>query len=125
MVLVSYPMVGAQKGDSREQILLDLPQNVDVLFVSGDRDSMCSVDRLQMAADKMKTRTWIAIVEGADHGMSAKPKSTDEPTRKATGRLAAEWLASREESGRFCKLSWNAEKRRVDSTGWRSELEPR
>ena len=116
VVLASYPMVGAQKGDSREQILLDLPESVDVLFISGTNDSMCAMDHLQKVAKQMKAQSWIAEVQGADHGMSLKPKAGVLPIRKYQGTLAANWLLERDESKRYCVLSWSDGK--VESSGW-------
>ena len=116
VVLASYPMVGAQKGDSREQILLDLPESVDVLFISGTNDSMCHMDHLQRVAKKMKAQSWIAEVQGADHVMSLKPKAGVQPIRKYQGTLAANWLLERDESKRYCVLSWSDGK--VESSGW-------
>jgi pimeloyl-ACP methyl ester carboxylesterase len=116
VVLASYPMVGAQKGDSREQILLDLPENVDVLFISGSKDSMCDMDHLQKVAKKMKAQSWIAEVQGADHGMSLKPKAGVQPIRTYQGTLAANWLLERDQSKRYCVLSWSDGK--VESSGW-------
>ena len=116
VILSSFPMVGAQKGDTREQILLDLPDSVDVLFITGSNDSMCSMEHLQRVTQRMKARSWIAEVQGADHGMSIKPKAGVEPIRKFQGTLAAKWLAERDTSKRYCSLSWHNDQ--VESTGW-------
>jgi dienelactone hydrolase len=122
VILASFPMVGAQKGDSREQILLDLPEGIDVLFISGSNDSMCSMERLQRVVKKMKARSWIVEVQGADHGMSIKSKAGVEPVRKSQGTLAAKWLIERDASKRYYSLSWSNNK--VESTGWQEVSEP-
>ena len=119
VVLANFPMVGAQKGDSREQILLDLPENVDVLFIAGSNDSMCDMEHLQRVIKKMKARSWVAEVQGADHGMSIKPKAGVQPIRKFQGTLAAKWLRERDEAKRYCLLSWSDGK--VGSTGWQDD----
>ena len=116
VILASYPMVGAQKGDSREQILLDLPESVDVLFISGSNDSMCDIEHLKRVAKKMKARSWIVEVQGADHGMSLKPKGAVQPIRKFQGTLAANWLLDKDQSKRYCVLSWSGGE--VVSSGW-------
>lgn len=121
LVLGSYPMVGAQKGDSREQILLDLPEGIDVLFISGSNDSMCDMAHLRRVMKKMKARTWLIEVQGADHGMSLKQKAGTQPMVKQTGLLAAEWLAERDKSAVYCSLSWSGAEGRIKSTGWQKE----
>ena len=106
LVLASYPMVGAQKGDSREQILLDLPENVDVLFVSGSNDSMCDMSKLREVTNKMKASSWIIEVSGADHGMSIKEKDGIQSIRREQGSIAAKWLNKRDSLSKESLLVW-------------------
>lgn len=119
VVLASFPMVGAQKGDSREQILFDLPENIDVLFISGSNDSMCGMEHLRTVTKKMKARSWIVEVQGADHGMSIKSKAGVQPIRRYQGNLAAKWLAERDASKRHCSLSWSNDE--IQCSGWERE----
>ena len=121
LVLVSYPMIGAQKGDSREQILLDLPENVDVLFISGSKDSMCPIKKLQEVIAAMKARSWLVVVESADHGMNVSPKTATQAMVRRTGALAAEWLKDRDEGKRHCSLSWISAERKVVRSDWQSD----
>lgn len=114
-------MIGAQKGDSREQILLDLPAEANVLFISGSNDSMCSIKQLHATMSRMKARTWLIEVQGADHGMNVKPKAGTEAIVKRTGLLAAEWLLERDERKRYSSLSWSSAERKILSTGWQTE----
>ena len=118
LVLVSFPLVGGKKGDSREQILLDLPAGVDVLFISGDRDSMCNLAHLADVQAQMEARSWTVIVEGADHGMSWKWKDGVEAMRRKTGALAAEWLGDRDVSKQSRSLSWDEESGEVRCNDW-------
>lgn len=99
LVLVSYPLVGPQ-GDVRDKILLDLSEDKEVLFVIGSRDSMCELGRLNKVREKMKAKTILLVVDGADHGMGlgsgtlvkGKDKSkVVEHLRKLSGKMAAEW----------------------------------
>lgn len=46
LILVSYPLRG-HNGDLRDQLLLDIDKGIDVLFVIGDRDSMCDLNELR------------------------------------------------------------------------------
>ncbi|TKA63008.1 hypothetical protein B0A55_10427 [Friedmanniomyces simplex] len=107
LVLVSFPLVGGKKNDSREQILLNLPESVDVLFISGDHDSMCNLEQLMEVIQRMKAKCWLVTVKGADHGMSWKPNGSVAAMRRKTGAVAAEWLKSREDGNRYCSLSWD------------------
>lgn len=91
LVLVSYPLQGPK--DVRDQILLDLPKSVKVMFVIGDRDSMCPLDLLDDVRKKMKANSQVVVVRGGDHGMHTKPAKLEKEVGEETGRLAAKWLA--------------------------------
>ena len=52
LVLVSYPMMSG-KGESREQLLYEIPKTTRVLFVVGDRDKMCNLEKLDEVRGKM------------------------------------------------------------------------
>jgi pimeloyl-ACP methyl ester carboxylesterase len=92
LVLASYPLKGP-KDDVRDQILLDLPGSVKVLFICGDRDAMCPLDMLNEVTSKMKAKSQLVIMRGADHGMHVKPASLEKEYGEQTGKIAAEWVA--------------------------------
>jgi predicted alpha/beta-hydrolase family hydrolase len=58
LILVSYPLQ-SEKGDLRDKILLELPEEINVLFISGDGDSMCNLSKLRAVRGKMKARGWM------------------------------------------------------------------
>lgn len=118
LVLVSFPLVGAKNKDSREQILLDLPEHIDVLFVVGSKDSMCDSEQLRDVCTRMKGRTWHIVVEGADHGMDWKPKASAQEMRRLTGRLAAEWLDKHDSKKRHRVIRWDEDSGQVDCGSW-------
>ncbi|KAF2031407.1 hypothetical protein EK21DRAFT_63352 [Setomelanomma holmii] len=91
LILVSYPLQGPK--DTRDQILLDLPASVNVLFIIGDRDSMCPLDLLNEVRGKMKAKNQLVIVREADHGMHTKPAKLEREIGEETGRMAASWVA--------------------------------
>jgi predicted alpha/beta-hydrolase family hydrolase len=91
LVLVSYPLVGP-KGELRDGILLYLSDEVDVLFVSGDRDAMCPLSRLEEVRGKMAAKSRLVVVRGADHGMHTRPAGLEKEVGEETGRRAAEWV---------------------------------
>ena len=83
LVLVSYPLHTDK--ETRDQILLDLPAAMKVIFVSGDGDNMCDLQRLRNVRQKIKCKSWLVVVEGADHGMNVKPKAGAELVGRKTG----------------------------------------
>lgn len=117
LVLVSYPLIG-QNGAIRDQILLDTDGSLDVLFVSGDKDNMCPIEQLSAVRARMKARSWMMVVKGADHGMSMTPKSAVDAMREYTGKAAAEWLKQRDPNRTDCSLRWDADDGHVVDDGW-------
>jgi len=108
LILVSYPLVGGKKKDVRDQILLDLPENLDVFFIIGSKDTMCPLDRLNDVREKMAAKSWLLVVIGANHTMALTSKDEEEnqAMREKTGQLAAQWLAARNEKLRYSELRW-------------------
>jgi predicted alpha/beta-hydrolase family hydrolase len=113
LVLVSYPLVGP-KGDVRDKILLDIRPDVHVLFISGDRDSMCDLALLAKVRAKMKAESWMVTVKGTDHGMNlaggAKLKQASEEVVMETGSLAARWIDNRESSHKDVLMRWDEDR---------------
>ncbi|KAI4640804.1 hypothetical protein J4E93_008396 [Alternaria ventricosa] len=92
LILVSYPLLGP-KDELRDQILLDLPKNVRILFISGDEDAMCPIDTLNETRDKLTAKSQLIVVTDANHGMNVVPASRTQRVGEETGRLAARWVA--------------------------------
>ena len=118
LVLVSYPL--HTDGEVRDQILLDIRPDLDVLFVSGDRDSMCEISRLQQVRERMRCKTWLVVVRDADHGMALKPKSATKQIMTLSGQIAAEWLTHRHEDQTECEILWDAEEEVIRKMGFQS-----
>lgn len=120
LVLVSYPL--HTEKDIRDKILLDIPPTVKVIFITGDKDAMCELGRLEEVRRNMKCKTWLVRVKGADHGMNIKPKSTNGTTSigVATGEIVARWLEGLddEEGTQEATLSWHHEEEQVQWCGW-------
>jgi predicted alpha/beta-hydrolase family hydrolase len=93
LVLVSYPLQGPK--DVRDQILLDLPESVSVLFVIGERDAMCPLGLLNATRAQMTAKSQLVVVKGTDHGMHVKPASLEKELGEETGRVASEWVEGR------------------------------
>lgn len=92
LVLVSYPLKGP-KDDVRDQILLDLPKSVRVLFVIGGRDAMCPLDLLAGVRERMVAKSQLIVVNGADHGMHVK--GDEQHLGEETGKKAFEWVSGK------------------------------
>jgi predicted alpha/beta-hydrolase family hydrolase len=128
LILVSYPLsAGGQTpkkqhdGDPRKQILLDVPSDIDVLFVAGSEDNQCHLDELESVRKEMNARSWLLEVKGADHGMSLKTKDGIQLVRLRTGALAAEWLEKRDDNMRYCVVAWDDSAKEIAFDGWRGE----
>ena len=116
LVLVSYPLHTAK--ETRDQVLLDLPASIKVIFVSGDRDEMCDLERLEEARRKMKCKTWRVVVKNADHGMNVKPKARTREVGEKTGNVVAMWLKSFDISPGEGKIFWDANQDMAQWSGW-------
>ena len=122
LVLVSYPLVGAN-GSIRDELLLDIDPRFKVLFISGDRDNMCDINELNKVRQKMKAQSWCVVVRDADHGMSVKPKSATDVMTEHTGQIAAKWVqgeGSSDEHNTESALVWD----RAEGCVVQSEWEP-
>lgn len=117
LILVSYPLHTAK--DLRDAILLALPPTIKVIFVCGERDAMCDLDRLEKVRDRMKGLTWRVIVRGADHGMKIKPKSKSADVVQKSGEVVAAWITHSPEDRREGTIAWDGEK--VAWSGWCAE----
>ena len=115
LVLVSYPLHTAR--ETRDQVLLDLPAAIKVIFVSGDRDEMCDLERLEEVRGKMQCKTWRVVVENADHGMNVKPKAGTQKVGRKTGDVVAMWLKS-SDNCRESRIAWNPDEEMAQWSGW-------
>ena len=126
LILASYPLHTDK--EVRDQTLLDLPADKEVLFISGDQDSMCDLDRLQDVRHEMRAKTWLVRVRDADHGMNVKPKKATMAVGEQCGILAAEWLHTREEGKTEREVWWGEEDQGEDavhSGTWEEAAEPK
>ncbi|MCJ1426179.1 hypothetical protein MMC29_004082 [Sticta canariensis] len=119
LVLVSYPL--HTNKEVRDQILVDLAPDIQVIFVSGDRDSMCDLQRLEAVRGKMRCKTWRIVVKGADHGMNMRPKAATEAVVRRSGEVVAAWTKNNDECQREGKIFWNSEGY-AEWSGWCSDI---
>ncbi|KAF2474280.1 uncharacterized protein BDR25DRAFT_195941, partial [Lindgomyces ingoldianus] len=121
LILVSYPLVGP-KNDIRDKILLDLPQKARVLFVIGERDSMCPLSKLSEVRKKMEAESWLVVIKGADHGMHVKPTKAEKALGVMVGRIAAEWVGgerlAKKKDEKEVAVGWDGESEEVTQGTW-------
>ncbi|KAL8805531.1 MAG: hypothetical protein Q9182_001900 [Xanthomendoza sp. 2 TL-2023] len=115
LILISYPLQTATA--TRDQILLHIHPSTHVLFVSGDRDPMCHLPRLESVRARMQCPTWRIVVEGADHGMDVRPRKFTEAVGVKVGEIVAAWIRGRDESRREGKIFCTGDGE-VEWTGW-------
>lgn len=121
LILASYPLVngkGERQQAQREQILLDLPESIDVLFATGSEDDQCPLDILREVMSEMKARTWLLELKSADHGTTVKPKAGTQPMRAEIGKIATSWLDSRDDTKRYRAVAWDSDENCIVSQGW-------
>lgn len=116
LVLVSYPLHTDKS--VRDQILLNIPEHVKVIFVTGDRDEMCDLARLDEVREKMQCQTWRVVVHSADHAMACKPMSTAEAIQRETGRVVSGWLDDADPDKTEGRIFWDGEEGMARWTGW-------
>ena len=79
-----------------------------MLSVSGDQDGMCDLAELKEVRARMKAKSWMVLVEGADHGMAVKPKKRIDEVGKLTGRLASRQLDERDDEKTGREIGWDS-----------------
>lgn len=123
LVLVSYPLhSSAGQGSSiRDQILISLPPSMKVIFVSGDRDSMCDLERLEGVRSKMACKSWRVVISGADHGMKLRSPNAGkaDDVVEQSGEIVAAWITESDEGKREGQIVLN-EIGEVHWSGWSS-----
>ena len=65
LVCFGYPL--ASRGKLRDEVLVAL--RTPILFVQGDRDSLCPIDKLQEVRKRMTATSSLHIVEGGNHSL--------------------------------------------------------
>lgn len=121
LILVSYPLRG-EKGDIRSQLLLDIDEDIDVLFVIGDKDHMCDLNELTTVRKQMKVKTWIIVVNNANHGMELRPSKATKSVGNMIGTVVSRWIEDRNESLTNCKIHWDEERNDVVVDSWTDGL---
>lgn len=121
LILVSYPLRN-RKGDVRNQLLLDIDEGIDVLLVVGDRDTMCPIDELRTLVKLMKAKTWLVVVNDANHCMEMRPTKATRAIGKTVGKVVARWIEERDDTLTNGRIHWDEEKSDVVVGAWNDGL---
>lgn len=123
LVLVSYPLHAAGQSTIRDEILISLPPSMKVIFISGDRDSMCDLERLEEVRAKMACKSWRVVIFGADHGMKLRSPNASkaDDVVQQSGEVVAAWISENDEGKREGQIVLN-EAGEVQWSGWCSEF---
>ncbi|KAG9200272.1 hypothetical protein G6514_007485 [Epicoccum nigrum] len=97
LLLVSYPLQGPK--EVRDQILYELPDRFEVMFIVGDRDEMCPLTLLEDVRAKMRAWSRVVVARGAGHGMDSGSEVRTREVGEETGRVAARWVNGEMEGG--------------------------
>jgi Alpha/beta hydrolase domain len=90
LILFTYPLI--RDKDVRQEELLQLSSDVDVLFVIGDSDPLCTELPLSAIRAQMRARTWWIRVIGADHIFQMNGDfQAEQKLCNAAGQIAARW----------------------------------
>jgi predicted alpha/beta-hydrolase family hydrolase len=71
VVCFGYPLVSV-RGVLRDEVLLAL--RTPILFVSGDRDRLCPLDRLEAVRGRMSAPSTLHVVVGGDHSLALRKR---------------------------------------------------
>jgi len=92
LVLFAYPLHPSRRPDRlRVEHLSSI--GIPMLFISGTRDALCDVDRMNAALQPLRERAELVWLEGADHGFHVLRRSgrNDEDVQKEAARTAEHW----------------------------------
>ncbi|TAQ88653.1 hypothetical protein B7494_g3004 [Chlorociboria aeruginascens] len=98
LILFSLPLSYDRSSDPGRDLLhlpqdlLLLQQDVEVLFIGGDRDELCVLEDLAEIRKRMKARSWWIRIEGADHGIKFEMEKR-RSVCKFVGNIAGKWLS--------------------------------
>lgn len=71
VICLGYPLKG-MKGAMRDEILLKL--RIPTMFVQGNKDCLCPLDKLELTRKKMTCRNELHVVDGGDHSFKVSQK---------------------------------------------------
>lgn len=117
LILVSFPLKST-KGDNREHLLFEINAGIDVLFVIGDRDSLCDLNKLKLLLKQMKTKTWLLVVRNANHRMDIRPQYATKAVGRMVGKVVAKWIEEHDDTLRICEVHWDEDQNEVIVGPW-------
>lgn len=98
LILFSLPISFNGSGDPGRDLfylprdILQLDEDVEILFVGGERDELCHFEDLAKIRKGIKARSWFIQIEGADHGIRFELEKRRAICEFA-GNIAGNWLS--------------------------------
>lgn len=92
-----------------------------VIFASGDRDSMCDLERMEQVRAKMACKSWRVVISGVDHGMKLRSRNAGkaDDVVQQSGEIIAAWINESDEGKREGQIFFN-EVGEIHWNGWSS-----
>jgi len=93
LLFLSYPLHPAGKPDKLRDTHLYVIQR-PMLFVSGDRDALCRLDRMEPVVQRLGERATLHLIADGDHSLRVRKKSgrTQDEARAEAVAAARAWL---------------------------------
>ncbi|KAH8654632.1 hypothetical protein BGZ60DRAFT_418923 [Tricladium varicosporioides] len=127
LILFSLPLSYQRSSDPGRDLfqlpqdLLQLQPDVDVLFISGERDALCLAKDLAEIRKGMKARSWWIQIEGADHGIKFEMERR-RSVCEFVGKITGKWLGgdvsafSKDEKSADMLVGWDESRKEFLST---------
>lgn len=122
LIFFTYPLVRGL--DERYEELLNLEEDRNVLFISGDSDPLMVEQQLHGIRKRIRAKTWwIKLVDG-DHRLEFWHDKREFPDRSyrvcnVAGQIAARWLTGERDPSRTeLTIGWDKVKALPTISGW-------
>jgi predicted alpha/beta-hydrolase family hydrolase len=83
VICLGYPLQSGASGAMRDEVLLAL--RAPILFVQGNRDALCPLDKLAAVRTRMTAPSTLLVVDGGNHSLEVSAAA-----RKAAGGTQAD-----------------------------------
>ncbi|KAL1915602.1 uncharacterized protein VTP21DRAFT_6726 [Calcarisporiella thermophila] len=121
----SFPLRNPSSKNSqsqREEILIDIPSAIPVLFVSGTKDGMCDLKLLKSVREKMNAESELIKIVGGDHGLNVgKVAGRNDALLEAVSEKVGQWCDEVSEEGERRLEDWEFEGKQDNEKNWRVE----
>ncbi|MCJ1409408.1 hypothetical protein MMC19_003489 [Ptychographa xylographoides] len=121
LVLLSYPLHKRDRDQLCDEELIALPPHVRAIFVGGDTDKTCDIDKLDEVRGKMRCPSWRIILRGASQNLKMKDYDITAPLVEFVGTVVERWL-DEQPSEREAEIAYEAAKKAIRWSGWKASV---